>query len=283
MEEEKSLLKKMAEMFSDDDDEENVSEEIMALARVAKEQQKLSAAEVERLRNILMFCEKDVKDAMSHRKDIVGIDEETILEDAIRFMLKERYSRFPIYEEDIDNIKGILHIRDAMRMYLIPGCQRRPLKELGACIQKVNFVPETRSAEKMMSQMQKGKMHMAVVLDEYGQTSGLITMEDLVEEIVGDILDEYDKEEYLIVPDTDGSYIVQGKIELDELGRSLGITFEFDEEDDEYETLNGFLVYQLDKIPSEDEKCRVSYKGYLFEVVHVVYNVIQQVCVRKEV
>ena len=125
MEEEKSLLKKMAEMFSDDDDEENVSEEIMALARVAKEQQKLSAAEVERLRNILMFCEKDVKDAMSHRKDIVGIDEETILEDAIRFMLKERYSRFPIYEEDIDNIKGILHIRDAMRMYLIPGCQRR--------------------------------------------------------------------------------------------------------------------------------------------------------------
>lgn len=281
MEEEKSLLKKMAEMFSDDEEEENIAEELMALAEEAKEQQKLSASEVEILQNVLMFRNKDVKGAMSHRKNIVGIDEETILEDAICFMLKERYSRFPIYEEDIDNIKGILHIRDAMRMFLMPGCKRRPLKELGGCIQKANFVPETRSVEKMMNQMRKGKMHMAVVLDEYGQTSGIITMEDLVEEIVGDILDEYDKEEYLIVPDTDGSYIVQDKTELDELGPSLGITFEFDEDDDEYETLNGFLVYQLDRIPSEDEQCSVSYKGYLFEVMDVEDNVIQKVRVRK--
>lgn len=276
MEEGKSLLKKMADMFSDAlDDEEDVAHEILALAQEAKEQGKIKASELELLKNVFSFEGKNVKDIMTHRKRILALDEDETLEDALVFILEQGNTRYPVYEGDIDNVKGILHLKDAMRYYLKERNHKIKLKDLKGCVRKAMFVPETRSIAKLLRQMQTGHMHMVVVLDEYGQTSGIVAMEDIIEELVGKILDEYDREEKLIVRRSDGTYVVQGTTELDELSKILQIKFEFEEE--EYETLNGFLIYKLERIPTEEEKLFVEYGGYRFEILSMDDNMIQDV------
>ena len=276
MEEEKSLLRKMADMFSDAlDDEEDVAHEILTLAQEAKEQGKIKASELELLKNVFSFEEKNVKDIMTHRKRILALDEDETLEEALVFILEQGNTRYPVYEGDIDNVKGILHLKDAMRYYLKERNHKKKLKDLKGCVRKAMFVPETRSIAKLLRQMQTGHTHIVVVLDEYGQTSGIVAMEDIIEELVGNILDEYDREEKLIVRRADGTYEVQGTTELDELAKILQIEFEFEEE--EYETLNGFLIYKLERIPTEEEKLSVEYAGYCFEILSMDENMIRDV------
>ena len=276
MEEEKSLLRKMADMFSDAlDDEEDVAHEILTLAQEAKEQGKIKASELELLKNVFSFEEKNVKDIMTHRKRILALDEEETLEEALVFILEQGNTRYPVYEGDIDNVKGILHLKDAMRYYLKERNHKKKLKDLKGCVRKAMFVPETRSIAKLLRQMQTGHTHIVVVLDEYGQTSGIVAMEDIIEELVGNILDEYDREEKLIVRRAAGTYGVQGTTELEEVAQMLQIEFEFEEE--EYETLNGFLIYKLERIPTEEEKLSVEYAGYCFEILSMDENMIRDV------
>ena len=230
------------------------------------------------IRNIFRYMDKGAKDIMTHRKNIVAIDGEEILEDALRFMLEESYSRFPIYHEDIDEITGFLHLREVITCYLDESLRKRPVAELKDYIRPAVFVPETKSIDALFKKMQAEKNHIVVVLDEYGQTSGIVAMEDILEEIVGNILDEYDEEELMITKQADGSYLADGMLDLEELGDLLAISFE----EDEYETLNGFLVDKLDRIPAEDEKCEVAYEGYLFTVLSVDNNIIQRVKIEKQ-
>ena len=150
------------------------------------------------IRNIFRYMDKDAKDIMTHRKNIVAIDATETLENAFQFMLGESYSRFPIYEEDIDQIIGFIHLREAATCYLDESLRKRPVKELDTYIRPVSFIPETKSIDKLFKEMQTKKNHIVIVLDEYGQTSGLVAMEDILEEIVGNILDEYDEEEEMI-------------------------------------------------------------------------------------
>ena len=229
------------------------------------------------IRNIFRYMDKDAKDIMTHRKHIVGIDGDEKLEDALKFMLGEKYSRFPVYEDGIDEIIGTFHLREAMTCYLDPSLRQKPVKELKEYIRPVSFIPETKSIDTLFKEMQAKKKHIVIVLDEYGQTSGLVAMEDILEEIVGNILDEYDEEEVLISRQPDGSLVADGFIDLEELEDYIDIVFE----KDEYETLNGFLIDQLDRIPSEDEKCVVTYEGYSFTILLVDNNTIQRVKIEK--
>ena len=139
------------------------------------------------------------------------------------------------------------------------------------------FIPETKSIDTLFKEMQAEKNHIAIVLDEYGQTSGLVAMEDILEEIVGNILDEYDEEEELIEMFPDGSCMASGMTDLEDLEDLLPVTFE----KEEYETLNGFLVDQLDRIPSEEETCIIEYGGYRFTVLSVDNNTIERVKIEK--
>ena len=180
--------------------------------------------------------------------------------------------QIPVYEEDIDNIVGILHIRDAMQSYLDGPARKKPVHDLKDAIRPAGFIPETKAIDKLFQQMQQDKSHMVIVLDEYGQTSGIVTMEDIVEEIVGNIQDEYDEEEELIIKQADGTYIVDGMTQLEDLEELLGISF--NEED--YDTINGYLIDCLDRIPSEDEECQVEFGGYLFHVLSVDNNTIRK-------
>ena len=229
------------------------------------------------IRNIFRYMDKDAKDIMTHRKNIVAIDATETLENAFQFMLGESYSRFPIYEEDIDQIIGFIHLREAAPCYLDESLRKRPVKELDTYIRSVSFIPETKSIDKLFKEMQTKKNHIVIVLDEYGQTSGLVAMEDILEEIVGNILDEYDEEEEMIHAQLDGSYIVDGLTELEDLEDILQISFE----EEECDTLNGFLIRQLERIPGEDENCSVLYNSYRFTILSVDNNTIQRVKIEK--
>ena len=199
------------------------------------------------------------------------------LEDALKFMLDENFSRFPIYKEDIDEIVGFLHLRDAMECYLAREQRKIPVSELGDYIRAVTFIPETKSIDTLFREMQVSHNHVVIVLDEYGQTSGLVTMEDILEELVGNILDEHDVEEKMITRLVTGNYLVNGFAELEDLEDYLGI--QFDKEN--YGTLNGFLIDQLERIPSQDEHCVVEYEGYRFTVLLVDNNTIRRVKIEK--
>ena len=229
------------------------------------------------IRNVFRYLDKDAKDIMTHRKNIVAIDEEEILEDALKFMLEENYSRFPVYVESIDEIIGFMHLREAMTCYLDSSLRDKPLKELKSYIRPVPFIPETKSIDTLFREMQAEKSHMAIVVDEYGQTSGLVALEDILEEIVGNIMDEHDDEEEMIEIHTDGHYIVNGMLELEKLEDLIPVVFE----KEEYETLNGFLIAELDRIPGEDEECIVEYQGYRFTVLDINDNTIQRVEIEK--
>ncbi len=258
--EEGSLFQRMRQIFQEEGETEEVGSQAMKL-----------------IRNIVRYLDKDAKDIMTHRRDIVGIDEEETLENALKFMLEERFSRFPVYREDIDEIIGTLHLRDAMTCYFTEANRNRPIKELNEYIRPVDYIPETKSIDTLFRRMQEGKNHIAIVIDEYGQTSGLVAMEDILEEIVGNIMDEYDEEEEDIEVQADGSYEVNGFTDLEDLEDLLGIHFD----KEEYETLNGFLIHQLDRIPGEDEHSTVLYEGYLFTVLEVDNNAIQSVKIEK--
>ena len=232
------------------------------------------------IRNIFRYMDKDAKDIMTHRKNIVAIDEEEKLEDALKFMLNENFSRFPVFKEGIYEITGFLHLRDAMSCYFEEGFRNLSVKELKDYIRPVSFIPETKSIDTLFKEMQAKKNHIAVVLDEYGQTSGIVTMEDILEELVGNILDEHDEEEEMIQKLAGGNYVVNGMTELEDLEDLLETRFEREG----YETLNGFLISKLDRIPSEDEAgtCIVENEGYRFTVLSVDNNTIDRVKIEKQ-
>lgn len=152
----------------------------------------------------------------------------------------------------------MLHIRDLLKIYVEESNQSRKLREVGKEILFQPYcIPETRNISPLFRQMQSDKIHMAIVVDEYGQTAGIITMEDILEEIVGNILDEYDDEEEQIVTDADGSYIIEGQADLEDVEARLGIEFECEDID----TLSGFMIYKLGKYPMMGRALKLSIMG----------------------
>ena len=272
-----SIMNRLRNLFMKENaDDEDVAEEVISILGDNPGGRALIDSEAEMIRNIFKFKDKDAKEVMTHRKHIVALDGDQTLDEALRFIVHEGNSRFPVYDGDIDNIIGIIHLRDAMKCYFDRNLCGKTLKELPQAVRKAHFVPETRAIDRLFHQMKAAKIHMVIVVDEYGQTSGLIAMEDILEEIVGEILDEYDKDEKNIIRISDGVYIVNGMTGLDELGELLSISFT-----EEYETLNGFLIDCLDHIPSNEETCNVDYQGYLFRVLHVEDKIIQKVRIEK--
>lgn len=263
-------------------DNENVTEEdIMSMVNEGHEQGVLEASEAEMITNIFQLDDKEAGDIMTHRKNLVALDGEMTLKEAVDFILKEGYnSRYPVYEKDVDDITGILHMKDALIAAENHGDANRPIKEIEGLLREPHFIPETRNIDSLFKDMQSKKIHMVVVIDEYGQTAGIVTMEDILEEIVGNILDEYDVDEEFIAQSEDGSYIVSGMAPLDEVEKTLEIEFE-EEDSDSYDTVNGFLISKLDRIPQEGEHSEVYYHGYCFKILQVENKMIHTVRVWK--
>lgn len=252
-------------------------EEIISMVNEGHEQGLIQASEAEMISNIFEFGDKEAQKIMTHRNSIVAIDAETTLQEAITFMLEGKNSRYPVYEENIDHIIGILHLKDALRFHMDDSKADCPLKELDGLMREPCFVPQTKNIDELFQEMQAEKLQMVVVVDEYGQTDGLVAMEDILEEIVGNILDEYDEDSEYIEEKGEDKYIIEGKTPLEELEERFDISFE----DEEFETLNGFLISRLDKIPEPDEEFDVDYGGYNFRILSVENKMIQSVLVTK--
>ena len=214
---------------------------------------------------------------MTHRKNIVSLDGSMSFIDAIEFIIDTGKSRFPVYENDVDSIIGVLHIKDAFTFFEKNEVYRSSIKDIDGLIRPVDFIPETVNINDLFKKMQSKKSHLAMVVDEYGQISGLIAMEDILEELVGNIEDEHDEEENYIRKNDDETFIMDGMTEFSDVKEALSLPVE----DDAYETLNGFIISLSDKIPEEGDKTVISAYGYRFSVMSVEDKVIKQVMIKK--
>ncbi|MBO4414703.1 MAG: HlyC/CorC family transporter [Lachnospiraceae bacterium] len=262
----------------DSDAEDIVTEDdIMSMVNESHEQGVLEAEEASMISNIIEFDEKQTKDIMTHRTRIVAVDSEMDIERAMRFMAKQSFSRFPLYTDNIDNIVGVIHMKEVVKCFSSGNYKDKKLIDIA---RKPMFVPDTQNIDDLFREMQTKNVHMAIVIDEYGQTAGIVAMEDILEEIVGNIRDEFDKEEDLIKKCKDGTFICLGEAHLDEITEVTG--FEPTDEDlDNYDTLNGLLISILDRIPEDNEHEIVTYEGYSFELLEVKRKMIRRVRMRK--
>lgn len=252
-------------------------EEIISMVREGHEQGTILASEAELIHNVFEFDDKEVKDIMTHRKNIVSLDGNMSFIDAIEFIIDTGKSRFPVYENEVDSIIGVLHIKDAFTFFEKNEVYRSSIKDIDGLIRPVDFIPETVNINDLFKKMQSKKSHLAMVVDEYGQISGLIAMEDILEELVGNIEDEHDEEENYIRKSDDETFIMDGMTEFSDVKEALSLPVE----DDAYETLNGFIISLSDKIPEEGDKTVISAYGYRFSVMSVKDKVIKQVMIKK--
>lgn len=259
-----------------EDLEEDVTEdEIMSIVDEGNEKGVIEDSEAEMIHNIMDLDEKEVRDIMTHFKKVVAIDADTGFEDAIHFMLKESYSRFPLYEGNIDNIIGILNLKDMADYYVSEGNRNIEIKELS---REPYLVPDTQSIDILLGEMQKRKTHMAVAIDEYGQTAGIVTLEDIVEEIIGNILDEYDVDEKMIIRQGRERFLIRGLAKLDDISEELGV----DLTHDDFETINGLIISLLGHLPGPMERGTILYRGWNFHVLDVRNKMIRFVRATRE-
>ncbi len=255
--------------------EENVTEEdIISVINEGHVQGVLLASEAEMINNIVEFGDKEAKDIMTHRTAMVCVDGEMLLCDAAEYILGLNNSRFPVYIENIDNIIGIVNFRDIMSEAQREVNDMKKISDIPGLVRKASFVPETKKINVLFKTMQSEKIHMAIVVDEYGQTSGIVAMEDILEEIVGNILDEYDEEDVNIVRREDGAYVVKGSTPLEEIEEKLHIKF-----DEDCETINGYLISKFERILENDERPEIVIDNVKYKVLSVKNRMISVVLI----
>ncbi len=252
-------------------------EDIITLVKEGHEQGVIEESEAKMIHNIFKFDDKEVKDIMTHRKNMICIDGELSYNDALAYAVESGKSRFPIYEGDLDHIIGVLHIKDMLAYAQKNEVFRTSIKDINNLVREVDFVPETLGINVLFKNMQRNKNHVTMVVDEYGQIAGLVAMEDILEEIVGNIEDEHDTEHELITPESDGTYIMEGITNFADVLEVIDIPVE----EDSFETLNGLVVSLLGHIPNDDEKAKVEAYGYTFEILSVTDNMIDNVRISK--
>ena len=228
------------------------------------------------IENVFDFDDTAVGEIMTHRKDIVAVEDNAKIKELTKIAIKSGCSRIPVYHEDIDNITGIIYVKDLLKFV----STNVPSETIGKdIIRKAVFVPESKRCSEMFEYMTKNKTQIAVVVDEFGGTGGIITMEDLIESILGNIQDEYDNEEEDIKKLAENSFKVDGATSLDEIGELTGIDFE-DEQDD---TIAGIMLDRLGYIPKNSEHPSIEIENTRFTVLEVENRRISKILVvRKE-
>ena len=253
-------------------------EEILSMVSEGQEQGVLQDSEADMITNIFELSDKQARDIMTDRNEIVGVDADLTLDEAMEYMMAQNNSRYPVYLENIDHIIGILHIRDAMKAYDQEEMGEQTLRKIKGLLRRPVFVPETRNIDMLFKSMQSTKTQMVVVMDEYGQTAGLISMEDILEEIVGDIRDEYDEEDgHIRTTARKDEFLIDGRTPLEELEERFHIQFDTKE----CETINGYLIMKLDHIPSEHEVFETDVGPCRFAIEEVKNHMIQKVQMTK--
>ena len=234
-------------------------EELKAMVNVSHEEGVLEIEEREIINNVFQFGDMQAKEAMIQRLDMVAIDIEDSYDEIIELFKSEKLSRLPVYQESIDDIVGILNIKDIIFL------SDEEIKNFNIknYVREAFFTYEFKKITQLLEEMKKEKSQMAIVVDEYGGTAGLLTIEDLVEVIVGDIDDEYDEEEEEIVKVSDNEYLVEGSTKISDVNEQIGINFE----SDEFDSIGGFIIGYLKRIPEENELIEVGNVKFSIESI----------------
>ena len=248
-------------------------EEIRTIVEESSKTGSIDEEESEMIQNIFDFSDTTVDEIMTHRTEISALNLKSTRSQLIDFVQTEQYTRYPVYDSNIDHIVGTIHVKDLLK-YLDKPDEKFSLKSL---MRDPYFVPESKKTAELFREMQKQKNHIAIVLDEYGGTAGIVTIEDLIEEIVGNISDEYDEDEESIKEIDENIYEIKGLTNIHEVEDR----FDADLPVDEYDTLSGFILGQLGRFPEEGEAVEITYNDYLFEIIGIENKIITKVRVTK--
>lgn len=254
------------------DVEEKVTlNDIKSLVQVGQSQGLINTVESEMINSIITFDDKYAEEIMTPRTEVFCIDVNDAHQEFIEEMLTLKYSRIPVYEEEVDNIIGILYIKDYLLASYRQGFEHVDLRSI---LRPAYFVPERKNINELFNELQDDNRHMAILIDEYGGFSGIVTMEDLIEEIVGDIDDEYDQDEPELEKLDEATFLVRGTLSIRELNSNTGV--HIDEESEDYDTLGGLIMFLLGRIPKDGEKPYIEYEGLSIQVLWVENKRIQQ-------
>lgn len=257
-------ISKLLNLHEDNDSEKVTEEEIRLLTEVSRESGLIHSEEADMINKVFELDDKEVSEIMTPRTAVSALSADSSWEEVLQEAAYGRFSRLPVYEEDIDNVIGILHIKDLLA--LLP--EDRDHFDLRKILRPAYFVPESKTVNVLFREMRQNHTSLAVVIDEYGGMDGIISMEDVLEEIVGDIEDEYDAKEIPCQEMEDGSYVLDGRLTPEEAGEFIP---ELDamEEDDAYDTMAGFVLSLLERIPEADEHPQVRFRNLLFTVLEM--------------
>jgi putative hemolysin len=254
-----NFLVKLFGINSSDINERVSKEELRMMINVGEENGVINKIESEMINGIFEFDDTLAREIMTPKVNVFALDIKTPIDEIIDRVLVEQYSRIPVYEGDIDNIIGILYMKD-----LFTAMRKGPINE--ACIRALlrphYMVPEIKNIDTLFKELQCTKNHMALLIDEYGGFSGIVTIEDLIEEVMGNIFDEHDENEELIKKIDSNTYLVDGLVDIDEINEALNIHIPTDI----YETIGGFVMYVLGSIPDEKEENTAYYDNVIFKV-----------------
>ena len=246
-----------------EEDDEVTEEEIRMMVDIGEEKGAIHESEKLMINNIFEFNNKTVGNIMTHRTDIAALPIEADLSEVVSFVNREKFSRIPVYRDNLDDIVGLLYAKDLFRF--LSDSDNREKFSLGNIIRQPYFVAASKRTDELFRELQRKKIHIAIIIDEYGGTAGIVTIEDLLEEIVGNIFDEYDEEEKDFDKLDENTFLINGTASLDAVQDILQVKLPIDD----YETLSGFIIGQLGRIPSKADKPTIEFDGLVFKVEEV--------------
>lgn len=270
-----NLIVKMFGVNPEDNDDTLSEDELRLELNASQMRGLIDQSENEMIQNIFEFDSTTVSEVMTHRTEVSAIDVNSSKEDVLAYVTNEKFTRFPVYEGSIDQIIGILHVKDLLKTI---ETEKEVPFELRNIIREPLYVPESKNTRQLFVEMQESKTHIAIVIDEYGGTAGIVTLEDLIEEIVGNIFDEYDDDEDEISTIKDNEYVIDGLADIEEVEDILDAKLPVEE----YDTLSGFILGQLGRFPEEEEHVVIVYNNYRFEVLEFKDKVIEKVKATQE-
>lgn len=262
-------LKRFFRKVSHAKETEDFEKEIQQLIDEGEEEGVITEDEGEMIQGIFSFRDTIAREVMIPRTDVTALKADEPIEEVVRTIVESGHSRIPIYEETLDNIIGIVHAKDLLKFWGQTGI------EASRFVRPPYYVPETTKISVVFHELRSRKSHMAVVLDEYGGTAGILTLEDIIEEIIGDIMDEYDSEEVWIVPNQDGSLTVDARLDVEDLEDYLRV----DLPEGKFESVGGLIISLLGRVPRKGEKVLIG--GIEMEVLLATDRKIEKVIVRQ--
>ena len=230
-------------------DASRLEDEIQAIIDAGEEEGLIDPQSGEMIQSILEFRDTVAREVMIPRTEIVAISAGAKIEEIMELICRHGHTRMPVYRENIDHIIGVVNVKDLLNFWSKPVTE----KDFLSILRKPYYIPETKNISQLLHELKQKKYHMAIVIDEYGGTSGLVTLEDLIEEIVGEIHDEHDTEDLGIVDQPDGYTLVDGRVEIEQLEEHFGVIFG----EGKYETLGGLILNSIKRIPATGETVTV--------------------------